>query len=32
MPLIPDPLSPYLFVIGVSEAAGLVAILWTALR
>lgn len=32
MPLIPDPLSPYLFVIGITEAAGLVAILWTALR
>ncbi|MCI4366178.1 MAG: hypothetical protein L3K08_00325 [Thermoplasmata archaeon] len=32
MPLIPDPLSPYLFGIGASEAAGLVAIAWTALQ
>jgi vacuolar-type H+-ATPase subunit I/STV1 len=32
MPLIPDPLSPYLFGIGASEAAGLVAIVWTALQ
>jgi hypothetical protein len=32
MPLIPDPLSPYLFAIGLSEAAGLGAILWTAVR
>jgi hypothetical protein len=32
MPLIPDPLSPYLFAIGCSEAVGLGAILWTALR
>jgi|HubBroStandDraft_3_1064219.scaffolds.fasta_scaffold1022614_2 hypothetical protein len=32
MPLIPDPLSPYLFGIGASEAAGLAAIVWTALQ
>jgi hypothetical protein len=32
MPLIPDPLSPYLFGIGASEAAGLIAIAWTALQ
>jgi hypothetical protein len=32
MPLIPASMSPYLFSIGVSEAAGLAAILWTALR
>jgi len=32
MPLIPDSLSPFLFAIGVSEAIGLGAILWTALR
>lgn len=32
MPLIPDPLSPYLFGIGLSEAAGLAAITWTAFR
>lgn len=32
MPIIPDPMSPYLFSIGVSEAAGLSAILWTAFR
>jgi hypothetical protein len=32
MPLIPEPLSPFLFGIGVSEAVGLVAISWTALR
>jgi len=32
MPIIPGPLSPYLFGIGASEAAGLVAISWTALR
>lgn len=32
MPLIPDSLSPYLFAIGVSEAAGLGAILWTAMN
>ena len=32
MPLIPDPLSAYLFFIGISEAAGLSAILWTAFR
>lgn len=30
MPLIPDPLTPYLFAIGASEAFGLVAIVWTA--
>ncbi len=30
MPLIPEPLSPYLFGIGASEAAGLGAIAWTA--
>ena len=30
MPLIPAPMSPYLFFIGVSEGAGLGAILWTA--
>ena len=32
MPLIPDSLSPYLFAIGATEAAGLGAILWTALH
>ena len=32
MPLIPDPLSPYLFGIGAFEAAGLAAISWTAFR
>lgn len=32
MPLIPDPLSPYLFGIGASEAAGLAAMAWTAFR
>ncbi len=32
MPLIPDALSPFLFGIGACEAAGLVAISWTALR
>lgn len=32
MPLIPDSLSPFLFGIGASEAAGLVAISWTTLR
>jgi hypothetical protein len=32
MPLIPEPLSPFLFGIGACEAAGLVAISWTALR
>ena len=32
MPLIPGSLSPYLFAIGVTEAAGLGAILWTALN
>ena len=32
MPLIPEPLSPYLFGIGASEAAGLVAIVYTALQ
>jgi hypothetical protein len=32
MPLIPDGLSPFLFAIGISEAIGLGAILWTALR
>ncbi len=32
MPLIPDSLSPFLFGIGVTEAAGLGAILWTALN
>lgn len=32
MPLIPDSLSPYLFGIGVSEAAGLSAIAWTAYK
>jgi hypothetical protein len=32
MPLIPDAVSPYLFAIGISEAAGLGAIAWTALR
>ena len=32
MPLIPEPLSPYLFAIGLTEAIGLGAIAWTALR
>ena len=32
MPLIPDSLSPFLFGIGISEAAGLSAIAWTAFR
>ena len=32
MPLIPPEMSPYLFSIGVTEGAGLGAILWTALR
>lgn len=32
MPLIPEPLSPYLFGIGASEAAGLAAIAWTAYK
>jgi hypothetical protein len=32
MPLIPDGLSPFLFAIGISEAMGLGAILWTALH
>jgi hypothetical protein len=32
MPLIPETLTPYLFAIGISEAAGLGAILWTAMR
>ena len=32
MPLIPEPLSPYLFGIGASEAAGLLAIAWTAFQ
>lgn len=32
MPLIPEPMSPYLFSIGISEAAGLSAILWTAAK
>jgi Na+/phosphate symporter len=32
MPLIPELMSPYLFSIGVSEAAGLSAIVWTASR
>ncbi len=32
MPLIPGTLSPYLFAIGISEAVGLAAILWTAVR
>jgi len=30
MPLIPETLSPFLFVIGLTEATGLSAILWTA--
>ncbi len=30
MPLIPETLSPFLFAIGVSEAAGISAILWSA--
>ena len=30
MPLIPESLSPFLFGIGLAEAAGLAAILWTA--
>lgn len=30
MPLIPEPLSPFLFSIGLCEAAGLSAIAWTA--
>ena len=32
MPLIPAVMSPYLFAIGITECAGLSAILWTALR
>jgi len=32
MPLIPDPLSPFLLGIGASEAAGLAAMAWTAFR
>jgi hypothetical protein len=32
MPLIPDPLSPFLFGIGACEATGLAAISWTALH
>ena len=32
MPLIPAPMSPYLFSIGASEAAGLCAVLWTTYR
>lgn len=30
MPLIPETLSPFLFAIGLSEAAGISAILWSA--
>jgi hypothetical protein len=32
MPIIPAPMSPYLFSIAISEAVGLTAIVWTALR
>lgn len=32
MPLIPDPLSPYLLGIGSTEAAGLVSLAWAAFR
>jgi hypothetical protein len=32
MPLIPPVMSPYLFSIGATEAAGLGAVLWTALH
>lgn len=32
MPLIPETLSPFLFTIGLTEAAGISAILWSAFR
>ena len=32
MPLIPPVMSPYLFSIGITEGAGLGAVLWTALN
>ena len=32
MPIIPEPMAPYLFGTGLAEAAGLSAVVWTALH